>query len=760
MTTEPDPPEPDLPEHDLHVTFHDRLQPKATAGIYTIRVEHTLTEDGTDITAGDPLPDVEEQFEIRAVRFVLDESSVHAVYPAAGACGNFTRTLPHLTLNRAILPWERVLLGRSEEARPPWLALLVFGAGELPDDLNALGLTGSRTVAELRTPVDPGVLGPDLSDKGLDPAGPCHTIDVPAALFTATVPREDELCYLAHVRDVSTAGQRRDDGEVLTEGRYAVLTANRFPRTAGPYAVHLVSLEGFKDRLGPGQLPEGTRAVRLCALKSWSFTSDPKGELDAAGLLRGLAAPGRRDPESLALRLAPPPVSGEPGAPEAYARERLRLGYVPVPYRVLSGEQTYAWYRGPFTPVAAPPVPVVGRSGPHTTADHALIYEPEHGLFDVSYAAAWTLGRTLALSDSTYAEEITRARRELANQATEMMAVAGDPRLASLDPGELHGHALAELAEPGAGQAVADALAAPQVPGTATPAPSVRRARAMRADARASLHDERRREALRTTAARSTPTLPGRLDELMLLKQVPFAYLVPHRAMLPAESLRLFRIDPAWIEALLAGARDVGVHTSLDAHVDAELSAAVSRARSTAAPRAGLLISSALVRAWPAFDLIATAGGRPVDELRRDHVAPDVLLCLFDAVPDEIVIREPGQGIHFGIDRGADEDVVDDGGRIALRDLTPGDRLGFPLERDFPATGTVFDNHLREVGTGRADVLELHGPRGLVPALAGEFEGLTDLSPAQFALQLVNSPVEQRFTVTANPAATHREDRP
>ncbi|MFE4337427.1 hypothetical protein ACFRQM_51615 [Streptomyces sp. NPDC056831] len=28
-----------------------------------------------------------------------------------------------------------------------------------------------------------------------------------------------------------------------------------------------------------------------------------------------------------------------------------------------------------------------------TSADHALIYESEHGLFDVSYATAWTLGR-------------------------------------------------------------------------------------------------------------------------------------------------------------------------------------------------------------------------------------------------------------------------------------------------------------------------------------------------------------------------------
>ncbi|MFF2963996.1 hypothetical protein ACFVT1_35010 [Streptomyces sp. NPDC057963] len=36
------------------------------------------------------------------------------------------------------------------------------------------------------------------------------------------------------------------------------------------------------------------------------------------------------------------------------------------------------------------------------------------------------------------------------------------------------------------------------------------------------------------------------------------------------------------------------------------------------------------------------------DGSRRMHSAPDVLLVLFDDVPDNIAIREPGQGIHFG----------------------------------------------------------------------------------------------------------------
>ncbi|MFF2625206.1 hypothetical protein ACFVUN_05455 [Kitasatospora griseola] len=34
---------------------------------------------------------------------------------------------------------------------------------------------------------------------------------------------------------------------------------------------------------------------------------------------------------------------------------------------------------------------------------------------------------------------------------------------------------------------------------------------------------------------------------------------------------------------------------------------------------------------------------------RPSHAGPDVLLVLFDDVPDQISIREPGEGIHFGL---------------------------------------------------------------------------------------------------------------
>ncbi|MFF7636449.1 DNRLRE domain-containing protein [Kitasatospora sp. NPDC008050] len=715
---------------DLNVSFYDHLDPKATAGVYTITVRHELTKNGERVDADAELPTVSDSYEIRAAQFVLDPSSVHATFPPTGAVGRYTHVLPHLTLSRAILPWERQLRGLAA-AKEPWLALLVFAAGELDDDPDAQGEFTTRPISELREPGE-GINGPRLTGP-IDDSNPCRTIDLPVGVFHAVVARQDELFHLVHMRDVKLAPQRLDNGEILTEGEYAVLAANRFPRSPGNYAVHLVSLEGWLGRLAPDSLP-ATEKVRLCSLWSWHFTNDPEGSLDPAGLLRNLVAPGHTDPEHLALRLAP---TGEPSAsPEReHARTRLQRGYTAVAYRTLAGEDTYAWYRGPLTPLTTPDLPVEAIEGPHTTADHALIYDREYGLFDVSYAAAWTLGRATALADPDYSSEVVEARRELANRAATLLALATDPARAMTDPDEPAGAAaLRELAAPGFGRGLVEALRAPAVQGQ-PPAPAVLRARL---EPTALLAEPRYQQSLLTVAEDTTPTMPDWLERLGLLNGVPFAHLVPDPRMLPPESMRAFRIDQAWIHALVAGAADVAAHTSLDHDLHPVLTERLSRAGTTL-PVAGLLMNSELVRAWPVFEILATtADGEPVGELRRDHLAPDVLLVLWDAVPDQIAIREPGQGIHFGIN--SEE-------RISLRHLT-GSRVGYPTDTEFPdpgapGSGTVFDYLRPGQGGALPDVLDLGGAGGLLRALSAACLPSGELSPGQFALELVNAPLEQ-----------------
>ncbi|MEI5098262.1 hypothetical protein RB200_05880 [Streptomyces sp. PmtG] len=715
---------------DLDITFYDHLAPATTAGVYTITVEHRLTKDGQRLDTTPELPKAEGHYEIRAAQFHLDPTSVHATYPAAGAAGRYTHVLPHITLSRAILPWERQLLGRTA-APAPWLALLVLAEGETADDPDAKGEFTTRTIGRLRHPAEAGTVGPELSGD-IDDDLSCRTIDVPVDVFHAVVPREDELPHLTHMRDVRITPQLRDDGEVLTEGEYAVVAANRFPRTPGTYAVHLVSLEGHLGRLAPGTL-SGSGHVRLCSLWSWSFTNAPDGTLDPGMLLRGLVAPGAEDPENLALRHAP--ASGSASAPEdQYVRTRLHHGYGAVAHRTLAGEATYAWYRGPLTPLTAPNLPGEAVEGPHTTADHALIYDREYGVFDVSYAAAWTLGRTIALADPDYTGEAVEARRALSDRAATLAALGSDPSRARHDPyAPPAATALDELASSGFGSGLVQALRADLRP---EPAPALA-ARTARAEPAALLADPRARQSLSAVVTARTPTMPEWLDRLALLRGVPYDHLVPDPRLLPPESLRAFRVDPAWIRALVAGATDVGAHTSVDRDLDPLLRERLLQGFGSPIPAAGLLINSELVRAWPVFDLLATRGGEQVGELRRDHLAPDILLVLWDAVPDSVVIREPGQGIHFGINSAQ---------RVSLRYLT-GDDIGRPTGTEFPdpAGGrTVFD-HLRpgRPGATQPDVLDLHGAGGFVAALSAACGADGDLSPGQLALELVNAPLEQ-----------------
>ncbi|WP_149183101.1 hypothetical protein [Streptomyces sp. TRM49041] len=743
---------------DLNITFYDYLAPRLTAGKYQVHAEHELTEGGVDITTpGARIDPVDAEFEVRAVRFVLDESSVQAVYPPSGSSGNYRTVLPHITLNRSILPWEREVKWSSRAVRAPWMALLMFQAGELPDDPEGMGIATSRTVAELcrPKPEDSAVQPPAIDPDDLDPktlGSTCRTIDVPIDLFKALIPRESELDYLTHVRDVyEPSPDPRADGEKLTPGSFAVVTGNRFPLGAvGPRAVHLVSLEGHDEPL-KGQFTTGATHIRLAALWSWSFTHDPTGRLDPHSLLKALVAHGALDAERLALRLESAAEPGaSPDADEQDARERLRLGYVPVPQRLLSGELSYAWYRGPCTPVTVQDLPRGYDEDPktQTTADHALIYDKDYGVYDVSYACAWTLGRTLALADPEYSADLVRARRELSNQAIGLMALAADParaRAATPRAGRSHADAETDL-RPGLGwlrtlaiesRDLPRALAAPQsrapMPAEPPPAPL------SHGDRRLLLGTGARAAALRHAADHRTAGMPAWLDRAVALHGIPFGYLVPDPRMLAPESLRLFRLDPGWIDALLNGARSVGLHTRLDQQLDDTLHAAVGARRTTATPTAGLLLRSALVPAWPEFDLVVyTANGRPLTELRRDRPAPDVLLLLFDDVPDSIVIREPGEGIHFGT-------TAD--GKIALRALVPDDDYdrGEPIGRPLPATEgkTVFTEFLRP--DNPHGVLNLLDSGGIVGALTTALNHPRQLTASEFAIEMINSPLEQKL---------------
>jgi hypothetical protein len=315
----------------------------------------------------------------------------------------------------------------------------------------AAGGTGTQTVplgAYLTPPA--GTLGPSVT-SGLttlqqeQPGLSCAVVDVTFDAFRAVAPGWAELPYLAHTRQVDASDQQAL--QVPAPGWYSVVMGNRLPTGApdGVYIAHLVSLEGFSGYL-PGQAaPAGHALVRLVSLASWTFTSGQDAG-DFASLTGNL---------TVGTLTVPVPVTGTDTASKLVTAA-LADGYTMVGYTTRLGEQTAAWYRGPFqpAPVTANPQPA------YQAAAAALIYDPATGMFDASYAAAWEIGRLLTLANGPVARSLAGWAASAASAVRMLLARGGGtPGQPAGVPDSVPAGALA----PGAGQRAAWRLIAERV---------------------------------------------------------------------------------------------------------------------------------------------------------------------------------------------------------------------------------------------------------------------------------------------------------
>ncbi|MFE7448178.1 hypothetical protein [Streptomyces griseus] len=763
----------------LRATFYDSYVPHVNAGLYRIDVDHTID--------GNPVPDSpkHEFFEVRAPRFTLDTTLVDATFPAANASGDFSALAPHLTITQELLPWERRLGEGAPATAEPWLALLLLRDDETTADR-------TLTVKEALTCV-PGTAVPALT--GLTPAEEstsCRIVELTAETFDRIAPHRDELPYLVHAREVEEQrtpykGLFTTDDEEFHTGSFAVTLANRLPTRAGPHTAHLVSLEGCAAYFEAAGRPT---TLRLVSLYAWTFHHAPSGTEDFATRLRHLAASGPQDPQVLSLRLPGPttiPGDSSVNSPEQdHVQDRLDQGYVPVDYATLPGESTFAWYRGPFTPTRAVTQPWQQSGGHLPRPDAALIYERDYGVYDISYATAWTLGRLIVLADANLAAPLQGAYAEAARIAHRAAAAYAPPftevqarhttgqepltghRLMDRLMGEgLGERLLADLTGPATtGPAPATPTTAPtahagtpaapptapagapestRAPHTGRPAearPERPLSRAVREAARTDTVRRQVREAVaRRLGARDADTGPAPrpdIDAWTLLCEVPFHYLIPDARLLPAESLRFFHLDRTWLAALVDGALSVGVATTLDATATEELRQAV--ARTADALPCGMLLRSQVLQECPGLLVTAdkTTGPTPgpVVTFRRD-LGSNVWLYLFADIPDRVTLAEPCHGLHFGIDGGD---------TIGLRHLK-GDHIGASIDNTF--LHDVTKSYFRDRGT--QGVMNLTGPDNLRDALAralhqaGEYDRSDGLTSTEFSMQCIDGAQQMTF---------------
>lgn len=163
---------------------------------------------------------------------------------------------------------------------------------------------------------------------------------------------------------------------------------------------------------------------RFPVLAYWSFTTTEGATFET--LLQGLdyGLLGMREGE----RINPPADPPEP-PPKPEGAEVMETGHLHLQHRTRRGDRTQAWYRGPLVPhptlrdAPAPP----GQTGlPLAHASDQLRRVVPEGGEDLSYAAAFEIGRLLALSQLSIVSALLRFRSEQfgAERARQVLDVA------------------------------------------------------------------------------------------------------------------------------------------------------------------------------------------------------------------------------------------------------------------------------------------------------------------------------------------------
>lgn len=703
--------------------FFDGNYVALPAGDYSLDLTHTVAPG----TSNEETYKLSQPFTVQAPQFTIDATIVQSVFPPNGGTDQYDTTAASLVLADPSLPWERNIdpggppIGLTNPV--PWMALLIFNSDEIvlqPGTSSPILVT---TVKDVIAPPS-GALGPSITVPDSMLSSQCQTITITAEAFRSLMPYLSEIPFLAHCRAVNTASE----GETLL----SVLLCNRLAIASAPstqYYAHLVSLEGFSQYLGPDGTPFTQTYVQLVSLYNWSFTSLPESALNFSALVSGLIA-SEQDGSGGALLLP---------QPDGSAVQRLAQGYVPLTYNTIDGDQTFAWYRGPLSAVQPQPVPPVGDPpvdvSSATNADELTIYIADEGLFDLSYAAAWNAGRQLALADAQFTKDLNAMRlatNGALNAIAQRMALphfAGenDPRV--LLRRDASRRLFAQRMSEGLGDSWTRALQAardgsrPDAPGTA-PRIARRRGRIPPLELLARLDVV---DAIGENIQDAIEAVGAWLAQLTLLVPVPFSHLVPSPAMLPVESIRFFYLDPSWLDALVAGATSIALHSTADVQILAAMRPAIDRARrrhqrrlagriGTAASGAsgngltsGVLIRSQLVAGYPQLVVDPIREEAPMTILRDDTPSPSVRIVLFDGVPDEVRLAQPYQGLQFGVQDNGGANVVYP--RVVTDPAVTGAQLNVPTVAVGLRAGGVLD--IETLGTALADAT------GVLPYIDG-----------------------------------------
>ncbi|MFZ6708065.1 hypothetical protein [Undibacterium sp. TC9W] len=438
------------------VSFIQHFLPGLDAGGYQLKVRQNIIDNAGNAVSGADYSN-SYTFAVTADRFAISQPGnvISSVFPSDNVSGEFSNVLPHVVFSQKTFPWVRYPTNKlpysppeagtdTDADVPTWLWVMLLDE----DDIDActaegvsLSLTAAtRCVADLfpQAALPSGTnssLGSNYSYfngatniLGLEPGetltDAIQTIDVPLSLFWKIAPSVDDLKQMAHGRVVSLINQPTttntpDPGEPT--GSFSIVFGNRLPATGKKTVAFLVSLEELENFLPStssggapaGNTYNGNLSLRLAVLSTWTFFSTGQPATFVHQLLslndRVIDDPKKQPPPAATntnLRL---PYQGS----NAVVRGALNMGYVPLNETLRTSGQTVSWYRGPLTPYQ---VTQSWLQVPIASPDAATIFDPTTGLLDTSYAAAWTIGRMVALQDTSFSTAYYTWKRDLEMQ--------------------------------------------------------------------------------------------------------------------------------------------------------------------------------------------------------------------------------------------------------------------------------------------------------------------------------------------------------
>ncbi len=262
--------------------------------------------------------------------------------------------------------------------------------------------------------------------------------------------------------------------------------------------------------------------------------------------------------------------------------------------------------------------------------------------------------------------------------------------------------------------------------------------------------------------------------ELRLLKDIPFTYLLSDVPDLSEESIRFFMVDINWTDALLDGAFSIGRVCARDCVTDNfVINAAKERRNYFETPRmkrmhpnhkntlkksvpdnaanedysliSGFIMRSQLVRRMKGLLLYGydkqgapksnDDDGTPLNILRMETLAEDILICLFHGKVYEILIAEPKTGLRFGVST-VDETGAKISRSIDLRSALDSSDLGKRI------ASFCIDAYTDE--NGRLSAKKLAEAVGLELKKQSKL-GTDKITPSRFAFEMIAAAHRAKF---------------